>query len=362
MRRADRLFQIVQLLRREQATTAATLARELEVSERTVYRDVQDLVLSGIPIRGEAGVGYALPARFELPPLMFDAAEIQALVLGMRMVEGWSDAALARAARSALRKVEIVLPERRRAQVAATRLFVPDLHGGRSELAVLNPLREALEKRQVLRLGYADDDGKSTAREVRPLGLFYWGRTWTLAAWCELRAAFRTFRVDRIASTEVLARTFVEEGGRSLEDFLARMREEARSAIPRRETTQPPEDPDTRAAWRGFQKLGSVGPATANDLVLLGFRATAELSGRDPIELYDRICQITGERHDPCVEDAFRCAIAQADHPDLPTPWRRWHRWTPLRGKPAGTLPAELRELVRARGPARARRASRSDR
>ncbi|HUK34280.1 MAG TPA: HTH domain-containing protein, partial [Vicinamibacterales bacterium] len=99
MRRADRLFQIVQLLRRDRAVTAAQIAAELEVSERTVYRDVQDLVVSGVPIQGEAGVGYALPASFDLPPLMFDAEEIQALVLGARMVRSWSDARLAEAAK-----------------------------------------------------------------------------------------------------------------------------------------------------------------------------------------------------------------------------------------------------------------------
>jgi predicted DNA-binding transcriptional regulator YafY len=112
VRRADRLFQIVQLLRRERAVTAAQLAAELEVSERTVYRDVQDLVVNGVPIQGEAGVGYALPASFDLPPLMFDSEEIQALVLGARMVMSWSDARLASAAKSALAKVEHVLPPR----------------------------------------------------------------------------------------------------------------------------------------------------------------------------------------------------------------------------------------------------------
>src|SRR5262245_34831675 len=109
MRRADRLFQIVQLLRRGRVVTAADLARELEVSPRTVYRDVGDLIGSGIPIEGEAGVGYCLPPDFDLPPLMFDEDEIGALLLGARMVQAWGDAALARAARQVLAKVESVL-------------------------------------------------------------------------------------------------------------------------------------------------------------------------------------------------------------------------------------------------------------
>src|SRR5580693_4304739 len=117
MRRAARLFRIVQRLRRRGATTAAQLAELLEVSERTVYRDVRDLILSGVPIRGEAGVGYALPRDFDLPPLMFDAEEIEALVLGARIVQSWGDPELARAAESVLSKVESVIPERLRDRV-----------------------------------------------------------------------------------------------------------------------------------------------------------------------------------------------------------------------------------------------------
>src|SRR5437899_1479879 len=110
MRRADRLFQIVQRLRRRGVTTAAQLAQALEVSERTVYRDVRDLQLSGVPILGEAGVGYALPRGFDLPPLMFTEEELEALVVGARMVQAWGDQKLARAAEDALSKIETVVP------------------------------------------------------------------------------------------------------------------------------------------------------------------------------------------------------------------------------------------------------------
>lgn len=125
MRRADRLFQIIQTLRRRRVVTAAYLAEELEVSERTIYRDMRDLSLSGVPIQGEAGVGYALPAGFDLPPLMFTEEELEALVLGARMVESWGDPKLATAARQALNKVEVVLPERLRLQGAEPPLFAP---------------------------------------------------------------------------------------------------------------------------------------------------------------------------------------------------------------------------------------------
>lgn len=128
MRRADRLFQIIQLLRRRHVVTAAYLARELEVSERTVYRDVRDLISSGVPIEGEAGVGYMLRKGFDLPPLMFTDTEIEAMVLGARVVSSWGDAALARAARDALARVESVLPDRLRSRLQDTRLYAPGFH------------------------------------------------------------------------------------------------------------------------------------------------------------------------------------------------------------------------------------------
>src|SRR5690349_8425945 len=204
MRRADRLFQIVQLLRRSRATTAAQLATELEVSERTIYRDVQDLAISGVPIQGEAGVGYALPVHFELPPLMFDAAEIEALVLGARMVQGWSDDQLARAARSALSKIENVLPESLAAQLESSKLFVPDFHVDREQRSTMVNVRQGLDQDRVLRLDYVDEQGRRSSRAVRPLGLFYWGGGWTLLAWCELRTDFRSFRLDRFAAVTML--------------------------------------------------------------------------------------------------------------------------------------------------------------
>jgi predicted DNA-binding transcriptional regulator YafY len=358
MRRADRLFQIVQLLRRSRATTAAQLAVELEVSERTVYRDVQDLARSGIPIQGEAGVGYALPVHFELPPLMFSAGELEALVLGARMVQGWADEDLARAARSALSRIENVLPEVLAGKLADSKLFVPDFHNHRQSQARFGVVRQALDERAVLQLDYADEQGKTTRRAVRPLGLFYWGKTWTLVGWCELRADFRSFRLDRIVLATKLARTFADEPGKRLEEFLARVRCEdpypvaavekktrpTRGSIPRRNG---PQDPAERAAWKAFQQLGSIGPACALDLVQLGFRAVEELRGTDPNELYTRLCELTGARQDPCVEDTLRCAVAQAERPDLPEKWRQWYHWTPLRGQPAGTWPAELRRVAK---------------
>jgi predicted DNA-binding transcriptional regulator YafY len=199
MRRADRLFQIVQILRRRRTiATARQIAEKLAVSERTVYRDVRDLILAGTPIDGEAGVGYRLQPGYDLPPLMFDRDEIQALVLGARIVAQFGDPALARASESILGKVASVLPKDLEPLLADTRLFVPKTGSGARSAAGLAVAREALLARRRLRLTYANGKGEQTERCIRPLGLFFWGKTWTLAAWCEMRSDFRNFRLDRI--------------------------------------------------------------------------------------------------------------------------------------------------------------------
>jgi predicted DNA-binding transcriptional regulator YafY len=226
MRRADRLFQIVQRLRRRGVTTARSLAETLEVSERTVYRDVQDLIRSGVPILGEAGVGYALPRGFDLPPLMFTEEELEALVLGARMVESWADPQLARAAQDVLSKVENVLPARLKDRLNEAHLFAPSFHHEKAKSPALQPLRLAIRERRRTRFGYTDKVAAESERTVRPLGLFFWGHTWSLAAWCELRRDFRSFRIDRLRNLTLLDERFVDEPGRSLRDFFAIFDEE----------------------------------------------------------------------------------------------------------------------------------------
>jgi predicted DNA-binding transcriptional regulator YafY len=220
VRRADRLFQIVQLLRRRRTVvTAAQIADRLEISERTVYRDIRDLIQAGTPIDGEAGVGYRLQPGYDLPPLMFDREEIQALVLGARIVAQFGDPALARASESILSKVASVLPKELEPLLADTHLFVPTPRGGARSAAGLAVAREALVARRRLRLKYANHKGEESERTVRPLGVFFWGKTWTLAAWCELRVGFRNFRLDRISAATIGER-FEEEPGRTLRDML----------------------------------------------------------------------------------------------------------------------------------------------
>jgi predicted DNA-binding transcriptional regulator YafY len=225
MRRADRLFQLVQILRRERVTTAAKLARELEVSERTIYRDIQDLSRSGVPVQGEAGVGYGLPRTFDLPPLMFTTEELEALVMGARMVEAWADPALKEASEAMLRKVDAVLPEALQ-RLRRMPLVVPDLHVPANAAAFLGELRRAIREGKRLRLRYQDVKGAPSDRMVRPLGLSFWGDRWALVAWCELRKAFRTFRPDRIQALTVTPDRFTPEPGQRLEDYLAQERED----------------------------------------------------------------------------------------------------------------------------------------
>ncbi|MGD8417323.1 MAG: YafY family protein [Pseudomonadales bacterium] len=220
MRPADRLFQIVLMLGRGRVVTAKTLAERLEVSERTIYRDIQDLVGSGVPIEGEAGVGYILRRGYQVPPLMFNEEELQALVFGADVARTWGDAEMARAADSILAKVDAVLPERLRPALDTHRLVVPDTDMSERATALLGEVRDAINRQVRLFLDYRDVSGQSTERIVWPLTLLYWGKSWTLGAWCELRQSFRNFRIDRIHALNVLNSTFPDESGKRLEDYL----------------------------------------------------------------------------------------------------------------------------------------------
>ncbi len=221
MRRADRLFRIVQYLRDGRLTTAAALARRLEVSERTIYRDIADLAGSGVPIDGEAGVGYLMREGYDLPPLMFTRKEIVALVAGARLIRAWGGAAMAEAAEEALVKIRAVLPdsERELARSVQVHAFqMPELDD--ATRARLDTLEDAIEGRLRLTIDYETGEGVSTTRVIRPLGLWFWGKVWTLVAWCELREDFRMFRADRMDIITTGDR-FRDERGKKLSDFYA---------------------------------------------------------------------------------------------------------------------------------------------
>ncbi|MEL6167919.1 MAG: YafY family protein [Pseudomonadota bacterium] len=199
MRRADRLFQIVQHLRGGRLTTARVLADRLEVSERTIYRDIADLQSTGVPIDGEAGVGYLMAEGFDLPPLMFTRDEIVALVAGARIMRAWGGASMARASEEALVKIESVLPDRLRDRARQVPIHAASWEMSDTLRARLDEVESAIEACDRLSVRYSDGDGAETDRAIRPLGLWYWGKVWTLVAWCELRDDFRMFRLDRIS-------------------------------------------------------------------------------------------------------------------------------------------------------------------
>ena len=221
MRPADRLFQILLHLGRGRVVTAKKLATSLEVSERTIYRDIANLMGSGIPIDGEAGVGYRLNKGYQVPPLMFGTDELQALVFGVEVVKSFGDTKLAEAAERVLAKVDAVLPDRLRPQLASRRLVVPGLLMSAQTAATLGDVREAINEHHRLFLNYGDAAGEATERIVWPLTLVYWGKTWPLGAWCELRQAFRSFRVDRISEARTLNTQFPDESGKRLHDYLS---------------------------------------------------------------------------------------------------------------------------------------------
>jgi predicted DNA-binding transcriptional regulator YafY len=222
VRRADRLFEIIQFMRRKDLVRAKDLADALEVSERTIYRDIQDLAASGVPIEGEAGVGYVMKAGFDLPPLMFKEQEIEALVLGARIVESWADPELAAAASNVIAKVGAVIPDRLREYMANTALMAPPHHYMEAITFDVAELRRALRGQLKVFFRYRDASAEPSERTVRPLCLAYFGPVWLLSAWCELRDDFRTFRLDRIEGFAVQGDRFRAEPGKSLHDFLKR--------------------------------------------------------------------------------------------------------------------------------------------
>lgn len=201
MSRTGRLFLLMDALRcHRRPVTAARLAAQLGVSERTIYRDVQTLCGLGAPLEGEAGVGYMLKAGFFLPPLMFGADEIEALVLGARWVRRQGDEALAQAASSALAKIAAATPRDLRDDMAETSLWVPLGDVDHASDVHVRPVREAIRYQHRLRMAYRDEKGAESERMVWPFALAFFEGRRLLAAWCEMRTAFRHFRIDRIAA------------------------------------------------------------------------------------------------------------------------------------------------------------------
>ncbi|MBO6892370.1 MAG: YafY family transcriptional regulator [Roseibium sp.] len=226
MRRADRLFQIVQYLRGGRLVRARQLSEWLEVSERTIYRDVADLQSTGVPIEGAAGVGYIMRDGYEMPPLMFTRDEIVALLAGARLTRAWGGASMARAAEEAMIKIDAVLPEKMRVRQNEIEIhaFAPEMTP--QVRSHIDFLEAAADARKRLSIKYRDGKGEASDRVVRPLGLWFWGKVWTLVAWCELRNDFRMFRLDRMAEVTETGDTFKVEPGKMLKDFYRAMENE----------------------------------------------------------------------------------------------------------------------------------------
>lgn len=223
MRRADRLLQIVQILRRRgRPTTAAALADELEVGPRTIYRDMVALQAARVPIEGEAGVGYVLKAGYDLPPMMFTADEIEAVVLGARMVIERGDPELSRAARDVIAKVENVVPTALADQMWRAALLVPHpLEDGVGFGDHVPVIRRAVRDSRKLAITYTDARDQPSDRTIWPLGLYLFSHVTLVCAWCELRGDYRAFRSDRVTGCEVLTDHFDPRGGALMREFLA---------------------------------------------------------------------------------------------------------------------------------------------
>lgn len=209
MRRAERLLQLIQILRRHRRpVTGEVMAQELEVSLRTVYRDIAALIADRVPIRGEAGIGYVLGEGFDLPPLMFTPDELEAVMLGLRWVARRGDTDLSRAAQDSVAKIGTVLPENLKPFLFDAALLVPPHFTLAIDRVDVAKLRTAIREGRKVSLKYRSEDGRETTRVIWPIAVAYFDAQRLIIAWCELRNDFRSFRTDRMISIEVSAEKY----------------------------------------------------------------------------------------------------------------------------------------------------------
>lgn len=221
MKRADRLFQIVNFLQgRRMAVTAERIADEFDISVRTVYRDIQDLITTGVPINGEAGVGYMLDKSYYLPPMTFDVEELEVLMLGAAMVSSWTDTDMSVSAQTLIRKVRNALSERDRETFEGIALFAPPSRARLPWNINFSAIRRAVRKKEKIHLDYSDEQGRSTERTIRPLSLVFVGPVWMMLGWCELRHDFRHFRLDRVNKATFTGAFFEDTPETSLQTYL----------------------------------------------------------------------------------------------------------------------------------------------
>lgn len=220
MHKSDRLFQLTNILRVHKVITAKELALKLDVSERTIYRYIDDLSVSGIPIYGEAGKGYTLSEDFELPPIKLNEKEIEALILGVNLVSSWTGKTMKNAAKSLLNKIDAVLPEQIENEKRIRYARVPSGHRKVDSIR-WEQIHTALNEKKWIRIKYESLNNFSTIRVIFPLGIFYWGGKWTLGSWCSLRDDFRDFRTDRMLSVEIVDSNLILPSAVTLEKYIS---------------------------------------------------------------------------------------------------------------------------------------------
>jgi len=224
MRRAERLNDIVHHLRRmHQAVTAHTLAETFEVSPRTIYRDIQNLIDAGVPINGEAGVGYVIDKRYHLPPIMFDADELEAIALGIGMVGNWTDEQFAAKAQSAFKKIQATLPAPLIHELHQISTFSAPSHYKIPWEVSFTQVRECIRRKNKIQFSYLDLQQQISQRTIWPLALISFSPVWLVAGWCELRQSFRNFRLDRISEFVSLDVRFANEKDKNLHAYLAQI-------------------------------------------------------------------------------------------------------------------------------------------
>ena len=225
MRRADRLMKLVHYLRRmRRAVTAQRIAEDFDICQRTVYRDIHDFMNSGVPIYGEAGVGYVIDKKYHLPPVMFDPDELEAIALGIAMVRNWTDEAFAEKANSAYEKIQAALPETLLNDLQQLATYSMPSSAKIPWEVSFSEVRECIRQKQKIKFTYSDEKKKTTTRKVRPLSLIYFGPVWLLVAWCEKRKDFRNFRLDRMKELTKTGQYFRDEKGKTLQDYIDSMK------------------------------------------------------------------------------------------------------------------------------------------
>lgn len=223
MRRADRLIKMIHFLRsRRRAVTAKRISEEFGICTRTVYRDIQDLMDSGVPIAGEAGVGYMIDKEYYLPPITFDADELEAIGLGISMVRQWTDEKFADKANNAFDKIQAILPASLQGELQQITTYSVPTRPTIPWTVSFSGVRECIRKRQKIQIEYSDEKERKTSRTLRPLALLFFNPVWLLGGWCEKRNDFRNFRLDRIITLKDLEDIFDDEPGKNLEAYMAR--------------------------------------------------------------------------------------------------------------------------------------------